>query len=108
MRMPRVVLPTNEIRNEKTFHAVCQRVFGLPDFYAHTMDAWVDCLSCLDDPAAEMSSLTLAPGELLLIVVPDSGALKQEIFDALIEGTIEVNTRATRRGKPPLLGLVLA
>ena len=106
--MPRVVLPTNEIRNEKTFHAVCQRVFGFPDFYAHTMDAWVDCLSCLDDPSAEMSSLTLAPGELLLIVVPDSAALKKEIFSSLIEGAIAVNARVTSRGKPPLVGLVLA
>jgi RNAse (barnase) inhibitor barstar len=106
--MPRVVLPTNEIRNEKTFHAASQRVFGFPDFYAHTMEAWVDCLSCLDDPTAEMSSLTLAPGELLLIVVPNSAQLKKEIFDSLVEATIAVNTRVASRGKPPLLGLVLA
>ena len=77
-RMPRIVLPTSEIRNEKTFHAVCQRVFGFPDFYAHTMDAWVDCLSCLDDPAADMSSFTLAAGELLVIVVPGSTNLKDD------------------------------
>ena len=106
--MPRVVLPTREIRNEKTFHAVCQRVFGFPDFYGHTMDAWVDCLSCLDDPSAEMSSLTLAPGELLIIVVPDSAELKQEVFDALIDGTMAVNSRFVERGKPPVLALVLA
>jgi RNAse (barnase) inhibitor barstar len=106
--MPRVVLPTNEIRNEKTFHAVCQRLFGFPDFYGHTMDAWVDCLSCLDDPSAEMSSLTLAPGELLLIVVPNSTQLKKEMFESLVQGTIAVNTRLASRGKPPVVGLVLA
>lgn len=106
--MPRIVLPTNEIRNEKTFHAVCQRVFGFPDFYAHTMDAWVDCLSCMDDPSAEMSSLTLAPGELLTVVVLGAGEMKQDIFDALIDGTIAVNRRFVERGKPPLLALVLA
>ena len=106
--MPRVVLPTSEIRNEKTFHAVCQRVFGFPGLYDHTMDAWVDCLSCLDDPAADMSSFTLAPGELLLIVVPDSAKLTDEIFTALIDGTIAVNTRFVERGKPPAVALVLA
>jgi Barstar (barnase inhibitor) len=106
--MPRVVLPTDQIRNEKTFHAVCQRVFGFPDFYGHNMDAWIDCLSCLDDPGAEMSSLTLAPGELLIIVVPGSAELKDEIFNALIDGTIAVNSRFVARGKPPMLGLVLA
>jgi hypothetical protein len=104
--MPRVVLPTNEIRNEKSFHTVCQRVFGFPDFYAHTMDAWVDCLSCLDDPSAEMCSMTLAPGELLLIVVPNSSQLKKEILTSLIEGTIAVNPRFACRGKPPVIGLV--
>ena len=106
--MPRVVLPTNEIRNEKTFHAACQRVFGFPDFYAHTMDAWVDCLSCLDDPSAEMCSLTLAPGELLLIVVPNCTQLKKEIFGSLIDGAVAVNTRLASRGKPPLVALLLA
>jgi len=106
--MPRVVLPTQEIRNEKTFHAVCQRVFGFPDFYGHNMDAWTDCLSCLDDPAAEMSSFTLAPGELLVVVVPESAKLKDEIFDALIDGAVAVNSRFVERGKQPLLALVLA
>ncbi|HYV64882.1 MAG TPA: barstar family protein [Myxococcales bacterium] len=106
--MPRVVLPTQEIRNEKTFHAVCQRVFGFPDFYGHNMDAWIDCLSCLDDPAAEMSSFTLAPGELLVVVVPESAKLKDEIFDALIDGAVAVNSRFVERGKQPLLALVLA
>jgi Barstar (barnase inhibitor) len=106
--VPRIVLPTSEIRNEKTFHAVCQRVFGFPDFYAHTMDAWVDCLSCLDDPAADMSSFTLAPGELLVVVVPGSAGLKDEVFDALVDGSIAVNARFVERGKPPVVALVLA
>jgi Barstar (barnase inhibitor) len=106
--MPRIVLPTHEIRNEKTFHAVSRRVFGFPDFYANTMDAWVDCLSCLDDPAADMSAFTLAPGELLVIVVPGSAELKDEVFTALIDGSIAVNTRFAERGKPPVVALVLA
>ena len=99
--MPRIVLPTSEIRNEKTFHAVCQRVFGFPDLYDHTMDAWIDCLSCLDDPAADMSSFTLAPGELLLIVVPGSAELKDEIFTALIDGTIALIAPHWRRKVGP-------
>jgi len=106
--MPRIVLPTSEIRNEKTFHAVSQRVFGFPDLYDHTMDAWVDCLSCLDDPAADMSSFTLAPGELLLIVVPGSAELKDDVLNALIDGSIAVNTRFAERGKAPVVALVLA
>ena len=106
--MPRVVLPTHEIRNEKTFHAVCQRMFGFPDFYGHNMDAWIDCLSCLDDPAAEMCSFTLAPGELLVVVVPGCAGLKQEVFDELIDGAVAVNSRFVERGKQPLLALVLA
>jgi hypothetical protein len=34
-------------------------------------------MSYLDDPQAGMSSITLNTGELLLVTVPDSEALKQ-------------------------------
>jgi hypothetical protein len=63
--------------DRKSFHSVCQRVFGFPALYGHNWDAWIDCMSYLDDPQAGMSSITLNTGELLLVTVPDSEALKQ-------------------------------
>jgi hypothetical protein len=55
-----------------------------------------------------MSSFTLAPGELLVIVVPGSAELKDDVFNALIDGSIAVNTRFAERGKAPVVALVLA
>jgi hypothetical protein len=55
-----------------------------------------------------MSGFTLAPGELLVIVVPGSSELKDEVFNALVDGSIAVNTRFAERGKPPVVALVLA
>jgi RNAse (barnase) inhibitor barstar len=106
-----IILPSSEIVDRKKFHSVCQRVFGFPAFYAQNMDAWIDCMSYLDDPEASMSSITLTPGELLLITLPDSEALKErapEVFTAFIECSAIVNRRFVTRGHPPLIGLLLA
>ena len=51
--MPRALLNGNAITDWTSFHEQCRRAFGFPEFYANTMDAWVDCLSYLrDDPFA--------------------------------------------------------
>ena len=49
-----------------------------------------------------MSSITLNTGELLLVTVPDSEALKQrapEVFATLIECTAIMNRRFLERGR---------
>ncbi|WP_454835628.1 barstar family protein [Pseudomonas lini] len=51
-----VQVDANLITDWQTFHSVFAQKFGFPGFYGRNMDAWVDCLSYLDDPSAEMSS----------------------------------------------------
>jgi len=41
-------------------------------------------------------------------VVPGSAELKDEVFNALVDGSIAVNARFLERGKQPAIGLVLA
>ncbi len=109
--MATITLPSNEISDRKTFHAVCRRVFGFPEYYGHNWDAWIDCMSYLDNPEAGMSSVILKPGELLLITVPDAEDLNQrapEVVSSLIECTAIVNRRFLARGGSPLIGLMLA
>jgi RNAse (barnase) inhibitor barstar len=38
------------ISDWKSFHAEFRRVFGFPEFYGHNMDAWIDCMTSLDEP----------------------------------------------------------
>ncbi len=109
--MAAITLPTREITDRDTFHSVCQRTFGFPAFYGRNMEAWIDCMSYLDEPESGMSSITLKPGELLLVTVPDAEALEDrapDTFDAFIRCTASVNRRFVERGSSARIGLLLA
>jgi len=73
------------------------------------MNAWIDCMSYLDDPDAGMTGFALKPGELFNLEVAETADFAQrlpEIFTALIECTACVNHRHTEKGKPAILALV--
>lgn len=92
-----------------SFHSECQRVFGFPDTYGKTIDAWVDCLSYLRD-ADGMSTFRLKPNEVLEIVVKDAAAMRAKVPDLLEEMTFcvaGINERYEDYGEKPALALVL-
>lgn len=91
------------------FHAQCKTAFGFPEYYANTVDAWVDCLSYLRDPDG-MTRFRLGPNEELSIVVKDAGALRARAPDLLEEITFcvaGINERYEDYGEKPALKLVL-
>ena len=103
-----VRLDTRVITDWESFHALCKQVFGFPDFYGMNMDAWIDCMSYLDEDAG-MIGFRLAEDEMLHIEILGTEAFKAkvpEIFDALIECTAFVNKRYTSDGNSPVLSLV--
>ena len=63
-----VRIDTNRIRDWDSFHTVFADAFGFPSFYGRNMDAWIDCMSYLDDPDAMMSTLTVARGYVVVIL----------------------------------------
>ena len=92
-----------------TFHGECRKAFGFPDYYAGTMDAWVDCLSYLRDDDG-MTKFKLKPNEVLEIVVKDAAAMKARVPDLLEEMTFciaGINERYEDYGEKPALALVL-
>ena len=92
-----------------SFHGECRKAFGFPDYYAGTMDAWVDCLSYLRD-ADGMTKFKLKPNEVLEIVVKDAAAMKAQAPDLLEEMTFciaGINERYEDYGEKPALALVL-
>lgn len=92
-----------------SFHAQCQAALGFPDSYAHTMDAWVDCLSYLRDEDG-MSKFRLKPNEVLEIVIQDAAAMRAAVPDILEEVTYciaGINERYEDYGEKPALKLVL-
>lgn len=101
-----VRLETRGIVDWETFHDVCAATFGFPDFYGRNLDAWIDCMTHLDDG---MSRFRLPPGQMLLIEVAefeDFQTRAPEIAHALTGCAAFVNRRLGPHGVPRL-GLVL-
>ena len=72
------------------------------------MDAWIDCMTCLDDPDAGMSSVNVNPGEMITLQLDhvDDFALRcPEQYDAIVECSSFVNWRRIEKGAPPVLAL---
>jgi RNAse (barnase) inhibitor barstar len=47
--MATAILDTSRIIDWDTFHAVSREAFGFPDFYGCNLNAWIDCLTYLDE-----------------------------------------------------------
>ena len=91
----KVSLDTKQISDWNSFHLLCKEAFGFPDFYGMNMDAWIDCLTYLDEEE-EMSRFHLAKGEMLHIEISDTEDFNSrlpELFNALVECSAFVNRR---------------
>jgi len=103
-----IKLDTRRIRDWDTFHDVFAEVFGFPSFYGRNMDAWIDCMSYLDEPEAGMSAISVQPGDVLILqleAVDDFAARCPEQYAALIESAAFVNWRRVEQGQSAVLAL---
>jgi barstar (barnase inhibitor) len=106
--MARVRLNSDQITDWQSFHQSCKETMGFPDFYGMNMDAWIDCMSYLDEDAG-MARFLLFEGEAVHIEITSTESFKSrspEILDALIECSAFVNQRYVERGKLPPISLV--
>jgi hypothetical protein len=106
--MANVRLDTKRISDWESFHLLCKEELGFPDFYGMNMDAWIDCLTYLNEDD-RMSRFHLAKGEMLHIEVSDTEDFNSrlpEIFDALVECSAFVNRRYADDKKSPVLSLL--
>jgi hypothetical protein len=105
-----VTIPTDQITDWDTFHSVFQAALGFPDFYGRNMNAWIDCMTYLDDPPSGMTSVSVDPGELLALRIDDAADFQRrcpEQYEALIECAAFVNYRRIAVGEEPVLSLML-
>ncbi len=47
-----VIIDCAKIKSANDLHDAFDRIFGFPEYYGRNMDAWIDCMSCIDDPDA--------------------------------------------------------
>ncbi len=87
------------------FHTQSQQVFGFPDFYGRTMDAWIDCLSYLRDDDG-MSAIRLAPDEVLQIDIVHADVWRSahpDMLDEVLYCIAGINERYADYGEAPAL-----
>ncbi len=97
------------IVDEASFHAESRRVFGFPESYAGSIDAWVDCMSYLRDEE-NMTTFQLKPDEVLEIVVLEADKFESAVPDLLEEIAFcigGINERYEDYGEKPALKLTL-
>jgi len=106
--MIRVKIDTRSILDWDTFHDIFSATFGFPSFYGRNMNAWIDCMSYLEDPDAGMSEITCNKGDFVVIELNEAKTFKErcrEQYDAIVEGAAFVNFRNLEAGENPLLML---
>jgi Barstar (barnase inhibitor) len=108
--VPIVQIPVDEIVDWGTFHEVFARVLGFPDYYGRNLDAWIDCMTYVDDEAAAMISSDLVVGEgdimtLHLGLLADFPERCREQYEALNDCVAFVNWRRLEAGERPILAL---
>ena len=105
-----VTIPADRITDWDSFHFVFKTVLGFPEFYGRNMDAWIDCMSYIDDPRSGMANVFVGPGELMTLRIDDAPDFQRrcpEQYKALIECAAFVNYRRIEGGETPVLALML-
>jgi len=103
-----IAIDAAEIRDWSSFHATFARVFGFPELYGHNMNAWIDCMTDLDDPDSGMTKIHAPPNGILVLKVLNAKDLAKrcpELFGALNDCAAFVNWRRREMGSAPVLAL---
>lgn len=79
-----------------SFHQVFKIALGFPGFYGANMDAWIDCMSYIDDPTSEMTRYTVKSGQTVIIELINADNFKtkhENIYFTLLDCIALVNRR---------------
>jgi hypothetical protein len=103
-----IKVDTRQITDWNSFHEVFRALMGFPITYGHNMNAWIDCMSSLDNPEAGMSTIHVLRGHvvtLLLEHVEDFEKRCPEMLLAICDGSAFVNWRRVEVGDPAVLAI---
>ncbi|MHB8168990.1 MAG: barstar family protein [Thermoleophilia bacterium] len=106
--MKRITIDLDKIRDKESFHDVFAETFGFLEGYGRNMDAWIDCMTNLDEPLAGLSKITCEKGDYFVLELNNIKQFHKRcpnLFDDIIECSAFVNWRRLERGNLPLLML---
>jgi hypothetical protein len=91
-----VTIDFRKIDDWESFHSVFYEAMGFPDFYGNNNNAWIDCMSYIDDPDSGMSQVKIGSGESLEMVILGTEQVTNnapEVFLGFMEIVAAVNQR---------------
>ena len=103
-----LTIDASQITDWDSFHDAFSQAFGFPEFYGRNLNAFVDCLTDLDDPDAGMTAVHTRQGHVFVITLSNADAFKKrapEIYNALVESLESVNQRRIEVGEPAVVAL---
>ena len=81
--MPRnVQIDASKITDWDSFHDYFADALEFPAFYGRSMNAWIDCMASLDDPTAGMTTVHVAPGDMLVLCLSGMADFKRRCPDS--------------------------
>lgn len=106
---PALVIPidTSRVHDRSSFHDVFSEALGFPSWYGRNMDAWIDCVSSLDDPSFG-NAVVCEPGQIVTLLLSDARGFRDRFpagFMALVECAAFVNWRRMEGGEPTIIAL---
>jgi hypothetical protein len=108
MPSTKVLVDCTKIRDWQPFHDEFAVVFGFPDFYGRNMDAWIDCMTSLDEPNHGMTRIHAVKGNVLTIQLENVAPFREQhpdLYAAIIESAAFVNWRRIEGGEPAVLAI---
>ncbi|QND52668.1 barnase inhibitor [Phyllobacterium sp. 628] len=111
MQYETIRIDCSNIFDEKSFHSVFAATFGLPGFYGANMDAWIDCMTSLDEPDDGMTKITVEKGGMVVLQLDAIDQMREHCrraYDDLLECAAFVNWRRMEAGLKPVLCLAFA
>jgi len=104
----KVSVDCSKIRDWKSFHDEFATVFGFPDFYGRNMNAWIDCMTSLDQPKDGMTSIHATQGQTLTLQLENVVPFREnhpDLYAAIIKSAAFVNWRRLEVGEPAVLSI---
>ncbi|MGA2278545.1 MAG: barstar family protein [Terracidiphilus sp.] len=104
----RVSIDCSRIRDWDSFHDEFAAAFGFPDFYGRNMNAWIDCMTSLDQPEDGMTSIHATRGQTLTLQLQNVVTFREnhpELYASIIESAAFVNWRRLEVGEPAVLSI---
>jgi hypothetical protein len=103
--MPLVRIDASRITDWDTFHDVFAETFGFPALYGRNLNAWIDCMTYLDEPHSGMTTIHGTATDHVVLQLEDVNSLPNEIYAALVECAAFVNWRRIETGDTAILTL---